>query len=104
MSIRPLDDRIVVRRIDADTVSSGGILIPDSAKEKPTQAEVISVGPGKLLDSGERLEPALQIGDRILFGKYSGSEITLDGEKLLILRESDVLAVIEMEASEEKAA
>ena len=104
MSIRPLSDRVVVRQIEADTRSAGGILIPDTAKEKPTQAEVVAVGEGKLLENGERLAPSVSVGERVLFGKYSGSEIKVDGETLLILRESDILAVIEEQVTEEKAA
>jgi chaperonin GroES len=92
---RPLHDRIVVRRITAEEKTKGGIIIPDSAKEKPQQAEVKAVGSGKLLDSGERVAPEVKAGDRILFGKYSGAEIKLDGEEYLILREDEILGVVE---------
>ncbi|MFC6672997.1 co-chaperone GroES [Marinobacterium aestuariivivens] len=104
MSIRPLHDRLVVRRLEAETTSKGGILIPDNAKEKPSQGEVIAVGDGTVLDNGELRPLAVKPGDRVLFGKYSGSELKLDGETLLVMRESDVLAVIENADSEEKAA
>jgi chaperonin GroES len=95
MKFRPLHDRVVVKRIDAEEKSAGGIIIPDSAKEKPQQAEVKAVGSGKLLDSGERVAPEVKAGDRILFGKYSGAEIKLDGEEYLILREDEILGVVE---------
>jgi len=94
-SFRPLHDRVVVKRIDAEEKTKGGIIIPDSAKEKPQQAEVKAVGSGKLLDSGERVAPEVKAGDRILFGKYSGAEIKLDGEEYLILREDEILGVVE---------
>jgi chaperonin GroES len=94
MSLRPLHDRILVRRLEEQETVRGGIIIPDSAKEKPQQAEVVAVGNGKLLDSGERTEVDVKPGDRILFGKYSGSEIKLDGEEYLILREDEVLGVL----------
>lgn len=104
MAIRPLYDRVVVRRIESDTRTSGGIVIPDSAAEKPDQAEVIAVGPGALLDNGQLRPLTVRVGDRILLGKYAGSEIRLDGEDLLVVRESDILAVIEVQATLEKAA
>jgi chaperonin GroES len=94
MSLRPLHDRILVRRLEQDEQVVGGIIIPDTAKEKPQQAEVIAIGSGKLLETGERASLELKPGDRILFGKYSGSEIRLDGEDLLILREDEILAVL----------
>jgi chaperonin GroES len=93
MKLRPLHDRILVQRIEpADTVK-GGIIIPDTAKEKPQEAKVIAVGNGKVLENGTRLEMSVKAGDTILFGKYSGTEVKLDGEDYLILREDDVLAV-----------
>lgn len=94
-TVEPLDDRVVVRRVDAEEKTAGGIVLPDTAKEKPQRAEVIAVGPGRMLDTGERAAPEVGIGDAILFGKYSGTEVTIDGEEHLILRESDILAKIE---------
>jgi chaperonin GroES len=93
MNLRPLHDRILVKRIEAADALKGGIIIPDTAKEKPQEAKVIAVGNGKVLENGTRLEMSVKAGDTILFGKYSGSEIKLDGEDYLILREDDVLAV-----------
>lgn len=94
--IRPLHDRVIVRRIDTDqTKTSGGLFIPDSAKEKPQEGEVVAVGKGKVLDNGSRLDPDVKAGDRILFGKYSGTEVKLDGEEYLIMREDEILGVIE---------
>lgn len=94
--IRPLHDRVIVRRIDTnETKTSGGLYIPDSAKEKPQEGEVVAVGKGKVLDSGNRLDPDVKAGDRILFGKYSGTEVKLDGEEYLIMREDEILGVIE---------
>jgi chaperonin GroES len=104
MKIRPLHDRVVVRRIDAETTSAGGIIIPDSAQEKPIQGEVVAVGDGAVLDDGNRRALDLKVGDRVLFGKYSGTEVKLDGEEMLVMRESDVMAVIEGPAKEVKAA
>ena len=95
MSIRPLQDRVVVRRTEEETKSAGGIVIPDSAAEKPSQGEVIAVGPGKRLDSGPVQEVDLKAGDKIIFGKYAGSTVKLDGEELLIMNESEVFGVIE---------
>ena len=94
MSLRPLHDRILVRRLEETEQKIGGIIIPDTAKEKPQQAEVIAVGTGKLLETGERASVELKAGDRILFGKYSGSEIRLEGQDYLILREDEILAVL----------
>ncbi len=102
-SIRPLQDRVVVRRLESETTTAGGIVIPDTAAEKPNQGEVVAVGPGARLDNGEIRAVAVQPGDRILFGKYSPNEITVEGEELLIIREADILAVIE-DTSLEKAA
>lgn len=104
MAIKPLYDRVVVRRIDAETTSNGGIIIPGSAAEKPNQGEVIAVGPGTVLDSGETRPLTVAVGDRVLFGKYTPTEHTVNGEELLIIRESDVLAIIEEHSSLEKAA
>ena len=95
MKFRPLHDRVVVRRVESEERTAGGIIIPDSAKEKPQQAQVKAVGSGKLLDSGQRVAPEVKAGDRILFGKYSGAEIKLDGEEYLILREDEILGVVE---------
>ena len=93
--IRPLHDRVIVKRIEEKEQVRGGIIIPDSAKEKPQEGEIIAVGNGKVLDNGNRIEPSVKAGDRILFGKYSGSEIKLDGEEFLILREEEILGVLE---------
>jgi chaperonin GroES len=96
MDLRPLHDRVLVRRLEeGEARSTGGIIIPDSAKEKPQQAEVIAVGSGKLLENGERVAPEVRAGDRILFGKYSGSDIKLSGVEHLILREDEILGVLE---------
>jgi chaperonin GroES len=91
-TLKPLDDRIVVTRTEAETATAGGIILPENAKEKPQQGKVLAVGPGKLLDNGERSKPDVAVGDIILFGKYSGSELTVDGNEVVILRESDILA------------
>jgi chaperonin GroES len=95
MKFRPLHDRIVVRRVDAEEKTKGGIIIPDTAKEKPQEGEVIAVGPGGRDDNGKLIPLDVKVGDRILFGKWSGTEIKLDGEELLIMKESDVMGVIE---------
>ncbi len=95
MAIRPLDDRVVVEPLEAEEKTQGGIVLPDSAKEKPTKGKVISVGEGKLLDSGKRAELLLKKGDRVLYGKYAGTEITVDGKDYLILKENDILAKID---------
>ncbi len=95
MKIRPLHDRVFVKRLEESESKVGSIIIPDSAKEKPQQADVFSVGDGKLLESGERASMDVKAGDRILFGKYSGAEIKVDGEEYLILREDEILAVME---------
>jgi len=94
MNLRPLHDRILVRRLDEQETVRGGIIIPDSAKEKPQQAEVVAVGKGKLLEDGNRAEPDVKAGDRILFGKYSGADVRIDGQEYLILREDEVLGVL----------
>jgi chaperonin GroES len=95
MEIRPLHDRVVIKRLDASETKQGSIIIPDSAKEKPQQGEVIAVGSGKRDEKGERITPEVKAGDRILFGKYSGSEIKVGGEEFLIFREDEILGVIE---------
>ena len=95
MKIRPLHDRVVVKRSEEETTSPGGIVIPDSATEKPIRGEVVAVGNGKLLDNGEIRPLDLKVGDKILFGKYSGTEVKVGGEELLVMREDDVMAVIE---------
>jgi chaperonin GroES len=104
MTFRPLHDRILVRRIEAEETSAGGIIIPDTAKEKPSEGEVIAVGPGARDESGKLVDLDVKVGDRILFGKWSGTEIKLNGEDLLIMKESDVMGVIEVEAAMKKAA
>ena len=92
--IQPLSDRVVVQALDEAQQTRGGLYIPDTAKEKPQQGTVVSVGPGKLSDQGERLAPDVEAGDTVLYGKYSGTEVTVDGDDYLILRESDILAII----------
>ncbi len=92
--IRPLEDRVVIQQIEAEEKTSGGIVLPDTAKEKPQRGKVISVGPGRLLDNGERAAIGLVEGDEVLFGKYSGTEIKVDGEEIKILRETDILAKV----------
>jgi chaperonin GroES len=95
MKIRPLHDRVVIRRMEEERTSAGGIVIPDTATEKPVQGEVVSVGKGKMLDSGEFRPLDVKAGDRVLFGKYSGTEVKLEDEELLVMREDDIMAVIE---------
>jgi len=104
MTFRPLHDRVVVRRIEAEEKTAGGIIIPDTAKEKPQEGEVIAVGPGARDESGKLVVLDVKAGDRVLFGKWSGSEVRIDGEDLLIMKESDVMGVIEKTASKKKAA
>ena len=104
MAIRPLHDRVVVRRIEAESRSAGGIVIPDSASEKPDQGEVLAVGPGAPLEDGSARPVTVRPGDRVLFGKYAGSEVKLNGEELLVIKESEILAVIETTEEVEKAA
>jgi chaperonin GroES len=104
MALKPLYDRVVVRRIDAETTSSGGIIIPGSAAEKPNQGEVLAIGPGAVLESGEMRPLTVAVGDRVLFGKYTPTEHTVNGEELLIIKESDILAILEEHSSLEKAA
>ena len=95
MKFRPLGDRVVVRRVKEDQKTAGGIIIPETAQEKPQEGEVVSVGPGALDDAGKRVTPEVKAGDFVLFGKWSGTEVKLDGEELLIMKESDVMGVIE---------
>ncbi len=95
MNIRPLHDRVIVRRLEEETKSPGGIVIPDTAKEKPIQGEVIAVGKGKILESGEVRPLDVKAGDRVLFGKYSGTEVKVGGEEVLVMREEDIVGVIE---------
>jgi chaperonin GroES len=104
MKFRPLHDRIVVRRVDAEAKSLGGIIIPDSAQEKPAQGEVIAVGPGARNEKGEIVKLDVKVGDRVLFGKWSGTEVKLNGEDLIIMKESDVMGVIEQPAAAKKRA
>ena len=95
ISIRPLDDRVVVRPEAAEEKTSGGIVLPDMAKEKPARGEIVAVGVGKMLENGKRVPPTLKVGDRVLYGKYSGSEVKIGGVEHSILRESEILAVLE---------
>ncbi len=104
MEFRPLHDRVLVRRVTAEEKTAGGIIIPDTAKEKPQEGEVVSVGPGTLNDKGELRRLDVKAGDRILFGKWSGTEVRLEGEDLLIMKESDILGVLDAGAAKAKAA
>jgi chaperonin GroES len=104
MKFRPLHDRVVVKRLDAEEKTKGGIIIPDTAKEKPSQGEVIAVGPGGRDESGKLIPIDIKVGDRVLFGKWSGTEVVIDGQDLLIMKESDVMGVIEEPAAKKKAA
>ena len=104
MHFRPLHDRVVVRRIESDEKSAGGIIIPDTAKEKPQEGEVVAVGPGARGDDNELIPLDVNPGDRILFGKWSGTEVKIDGEELLIMKESDIMGVIEQGKTAKKAA
>ncbi len=104
MQIKPLYDRVVVRRLDAETTTKGGIVIPDKSAEKSTQGEVLAVGSGALLENGNQRPLEVKVGDRVLFAPYAGSEIKLDGETYLIVRESDILAVIDAVEAQENAA
>jgi chaperonin GroES len=94
MNVKPMEDRVLLKPMEAEQKTAGGIIIPDNAKEKPQKGEVVAVGPGKTNDKGQKIEMTLKKGDKVLYGKYSGSEITVDGQDYLIVRESDVLAVI----------
>lgn len=104
MQIRPLYDRVVVRRLESETTTVGGIVIPDSASEKPNQGEVLAIGPGALLDNGKTRPLSVKVGERVLFSKYSPSEVKLNGEEVLVIKEADILAVIEHSKKMEKAA
>jgi len=104
MKFRPLHDRVVVERIEADAKSSGGIIIPDTAQEKPSQGEITAVGPGGRDESGKLIPIDLKVGDRVLFGKWSGTEIKLDGVDYLIMKESDIMGVVEQPVAKKKAA
>jgi chaperonin GroES len=104
MKFRPLHDRVVVKRIDAEEKSAGGIIIPDSAKEKPSQGEVIAVGPGGRDDAGKLVPLDVQVGNRVLFGKWSGTEVKIDGVEYLIMKESDIMGILEEVATKKKAA
>ena len=104
MAFRPLGDRVVIRRVEEEAKTKGGIIIPDNAKEKPQEGEVISVGPGARDEDGKRIPIDVTAGDRILFGKWSGSEVKIDGEELLIMKESDILGVLDPVAAQAKAA
>ena len=95
MKIRPLHDRVVVRRMEEERTSAGGIVIPDSAAEKPIQGEIIAVGNGKIMDNGDTRSLDVKVGDKVLFGKYSGTEVKIDGEELLVMREEDIMGVVE---------
>ena len=94
MAFKPLHDRVLVKRVQSEEKTKGGLIIPDTAKEKPAEGEVVAVGAGARKDSGELIAPAVAVGDRILFGKWSGTEVTVDGEELLIMKESDILGVL----------
>jgi chaperonin GroES len=95
LKIQPLGDRVVVKALARDTVTKSGIVLPDTAKEKPQEGEVLAVGPGKVLDNGKRTSPEVKVGERVLFARYAGAEIKIDGEEYLILRESDVMGIVE---------
>ncbi len=95
LTLKPLGDRVVVKPIEQDEVTSGGIMLPDTAKEKPQKGKILAVGPGSRNDAGERVELDVKVGDTVLYAKYAGTEIKLDGEKVLVLRESDILAIVE---------
>ena len=104
MKIKPLHDRVVVRRIEEEARTPGGVIIPDTAKEKPMQGEVLAVGPGARDEKGARIAMDVKVGDTILFGKWSGTEVKLDGDELLIMKESDIMGILEKTASASKAA
>jgi chaperonin GroES len=104
MKFRPLHDRVVVERMDADAKSAGGILIPDSAQEKPSQGEIVAVGPGGRDEAGKLIPIELKKGDRVLFGKWSGTEVKIDGQDLLIMKESDIMGVLQETVAKKKAA
>jgi chaperonin GroES len=104
MKFRPLHDRVVVKRVDAEEKSAGGIIIPDTAKEKPSQGEVVAVGPGGRDEAGKLIPIELKVGERVLFGKWSGTEVKIDGADLLIMKESDIMGVIDQPATAKKKA
>jgi chaperonin GroES len=104
MAFRPLADRVLIRRVEEEAKTKGGIIIPDNAREKPQEGEVIAVGPGAWDDDGKRIAPGVTAGDRVLFGKWSGSEVKIDGEDLLIMKESDLLGVLDAKPGLAKAA
>ena len=104
MAFRPLGDRVLIRRVEEEAKTKGGIIIPDTVKEKPQEGEVVAVGPGLWDDDGKRIPMGLAAGDRILFGKWSGSEVKIDGEELLIMKESDVLGILDPIVAQAKAA
>jgi len=104
MKFRPLHDRVVVKRIDADTKTAGGIIIPDSAQEKPSQGEIIAVGKGGRDEAGKLIPIDVKVGDVVLFGKWSGTEVKIDGQDLLIMKESDIMGVLDATAAKKKAA
>ena len=103
MQFKPLHDRVLVRRIEGEEKTKGGLIIPDNAKEKPAEGEVIACGPGARKDSGELIEMAVKPGDRVLFGKWSGTDVTIDGEELMIMKESDILGIIAPKAAAKAA-
>ena len=104
LKFRPLHDRVVVKRIDAESKTKGGIIIPDTAKEKPQEGEVVAVGPGGRDESGKLIPIDIKAGDRVLFGKWSGTEVKMDGQELLIMKESDIMGIIDEPAAKKKAA
>jgi chaperonin GroES len=104
MAFRPLGDRVLVKRVEEEAKTKGGIIIPDTAKEKPQEGEVLAVGPGARDETGKRIDPDVKVGDRILFGKWSGTEVRIDGDDLLIMKESDILGVVDAKAAAQKAA
>ena len=104
MAFKPLHDRVLVRRVQSEEKTKGGLIIPDTAKEKPAEGEIVAVGEGARKDSGELIAPSVKAGDRVLFGKWSGTEVRIDGEDLLIMKESDILGIIETTAELKKAA
>jgi chaperonin GroES len=99
MNIRPLHDRVVVRRLEEERVSAGGIVIPDSATEKPMMAEVVAVGNGKIMENGDVRAMDVKVGDRILFGKYAGTEVTVQGDQFVVMREDDIMGIVELETA-----
>jgi chaperonin GroES len=104
MKFRPLHDRVLVKRVEEEQKTKGGIIIPDTAKEKPMQGEVLAVGPGVRNEKGELVKLDVQVGDRILFGKWSGTEVKIDGDELLIMKEADIMGILEEGAAQQKAA